>query len=184
MAKFASVIVALGAAVLVTLGFAPAAHARTDVQINLGTSRHVLYGGDSFKATATANVSCDWALNWNGVGRQNVGAAFATTYVAPQVTRITKVPLTGACTYAAPSGAGSAGASAPLSTWHRTIMVTILPRAYGAASPAGARTDLSGPGGPDQAVFFGGLALLLTGAGAVAVARRRAEGADLPGQTA
>jgi LPXTG-motif cell wall-anchored protein len=56
-------------------------------------------------------------------------------------------------------------------------MITVLPRGS-AVSPPENSGDLPNTGGPKFIVLLGGVALLLAGAGAVVVARRRAENAD------
>ncbi len=66
-------------------------------------------------------------------------------------------------------------------------MITVLPRSTAGAAPKTNGSNLPNTGGPDELVLFAGLGLLLVGAGAVTLARRRAEGADLAdlsGQTA
>lgn len=187
MKKVAFTFVAALAAVLVTLGFAPSATAYPDARMDLSVDRQVLYSGGSFTATATANLTCAWNLTWNSVTRDNTSATYVTTYVAPAVTRITRIPLTGTCTYAAPTSGTSARTAATAATWHRTTTITVLPRGSAAAAAKGSGSNLPNTGGPDELVLFAGLALLLAGAGAVKLARRRAEGADLAdlsGQTA
>ncbi len=187
MKKVAFTFAAALAAVLVTLGFAPSATAYPDARMDLSVDRQVLYGGDAFTATATANLTCAWNLSWNSVARNNTSATYVTTYVAPAVTRITRIPLNGTCSYTAPAGRGATRAVATAQTWHRTITITVLPRGSAAAAPKSGGGNLPNTGGPDELVLYAGLALLLAGAGAVALARRRAEGADLAdlsGQTA
>jgi hypothetical protein len=180
MKKFALAFTAAVAAVTVMLVFAPTATAYPDVRIDLTVNSQVLYGDESFTATATANVTCTWALSWNGITRRNTSSTYVTTYLAPTVTRITRIPLTSTCSYAAQaSGRSKARTASPVSTVSRTIMITVLPRSAGAAAPKGAGGSLPGTGGPDKAVLFAGLALVVAGAGAVRVARRRAEDADL-----
>lgn len=182
MKKFGYVAVAAIAALLVTLGVSTSAQAYPDVQINLTANKQVVYGGSTFTATSTANVDCAWNLGWDGETRTSDGTRFVTTYQAPQVSEITKVALTGSCDYANP--ASSARAAATASTWKQEITITVLPVASAAASPGGdKRADLPGTGGPNWIFLASGLVLLLAGASAVTLARRRAE-AELPAQTA
>jgi O-glycosyl hydrolase len=184
MKKFGYVAVAAIAALLVTLGFTGAAQAYPDVQINLDATKQVVYGGSNFTATATANVDCAWDLEWNDETRTDDGTRFVTVYKAPQVSEITKVALTGICTYRAPDSADSSARSAAgLSTWKRQITVTVLPTASAAASPANNSSNLPNTGGPNWVFLASGLVLRLAGASAVTLARRRAE-AELPAQTA
>ncbi|RNL60625.1 LPXTG cell wall anchor domain-containing protein [Nocardioides marmoriginsengisoli] len=181
MKKFGYVAVAAIAALLVTLGITSSAQAYPDVQISLTASKQVVYGGDSFTATATANVDCDWSLAWDGSTPTGDGTRFVTTYQAPQVTEITKIPLTGSCDYADPSK--SARSAADPSSLQRQLTITVLPVASAGVTPSDNRADLPGTGGPNWIFLASGLVLLLAGASAVALARRRAE-AELPARTA
>ncbi len=182
MKKYVFAVLAAIAALVVSLGgLTSSAQAYPDVRIDLGVNHPVVYGGEAFKATGTSNVGCSWKLDWNDVVRQGSGAKYVASYTAPTVNRITKIPLSGVCTYADP--AASARTVATADTWDRTITVTVLPRAS-AASPASAGADLPGTGGPNLVVLLSGLGLLLAGATAVRVARRRADEVELPGQTA
>ncbi|MCW2755234.1 MAG: hypothetical protein JWQ32_2645 [Marmoricola sp.] len=185
MKKFAFAFAAAVAAVLVTLVFAPSATAYPDVRFDVNVDRQVLYAGESFTATATSNVTCNWTLAWDSVTRQDASPTYVTTYVAPAVTRITRIPLDGTCLYASPTtGRTSTRVATAMSSWHRTIVLKVLPRSSGATAPNGRSGNLPSTGGPDEVVLFGGLALFLVGAGAVTLARRRAEDAELSGQTA
>jgi LPXTG-motif cell wall-anchored protein len=56
-------------------------------------------------------------------------------------------------------------------------MITVLPRNSAVSPPGG--SDLPSTGGPDWRVLAGGMILLLSGATAVIVARRRAEEAEV-----
>jgi len=182
--KYGYVVLAAIAAVLVSMGFSSAAQAYPDVRLDLTVNHQVLYSGESFTATGVSTVECSLNLEWNKVVRTSDRTTrFVTSYVAPQVTKITKIPLTGVCRYTTPSGAK---ASAPaVSTLQRRITVTVLPRANAAATtPVDNSADLPGTGGPNRIVLLSGLVLLLAGATAVTVARRRAEEVELPGETA
>lgn len=176
---FASCLVGV-VAILASVGLAPAAHAYPDVSINLTVNRQVMYGGESFIATGTSNVACAWDLEWNGsvhTGSGNASAAYRTTYTAPAVTKITKIPLHGTCTYTDPNVRSSARAVARAATWQRTIIITVLPRGS-ATLPPNDGANLPGTGGPNLLFLLGGLALLFTGATAVTLARRRADAFD------
>lgn len=183
MKKYGYVVLAAIAAVLISLGFSSAAQAYPDVRMDLTVNHQVLYSGESFTATGTATVACPLDLEWNNVVRSSAPTKkFVTSYVAPQVSKVTKFPLTGVCHYASPAGGKS---STGVSTLQRRLTVTVLPRANGAtAAPVDNSADLPGTGGPNVAFLLSGLVLLLTGATAVTVARRRAEEVELPGQTA
>lgn len=174
-------VLSLGVAALVGLlaviGLAPAAQAYPEVVIDLTAQPTVLYGGETFTATATANVDCDWTLEWNGDSRdKSASQEFVTTYTAPAVTKITKIPLHGTCVYTLPDGATpvtgrqSAAAAGPLVTWKRTIMITVLPRGS-AVSPPG--DDLPNTGGPDLWILLLGLGLVGAGTAVTLRSRRR-----------
>ncbi len=162
--------------VLAVLGSLSPAQAYPELQINLEVNRSVLYGGENFTATASSTgATCSWTLEWNGVVRNGTSSGgdtnpFKTTYTAPDVTKVTKIPLHGTCEYAAPSARGAA-------TWQRTIMITVLPQSSAVSPPGG--SHLPSTGGPNWIFLAGGLALLLSGAIAVTVARRRAEDAEI-----
>jgi LPXTG-motif cell wall-anchored protein len=159
---------------LALLGFSGPAQAYPDVRIDLSVNRSVLYGGQSFTATAKSDgITCAWRLEWNGDvrhGASSGGHDFVTSYHAPQVKRVTKIPLHGTCTYAS---SGTRGATA----WERTIMITVLPPSTAVSPPVGG-SDLPNTGGPNLLYLLGGIGLLLAGATAVTVARRRAEDAE------
>jgi len=180
MKKLTSLGVAALAALLTVLavvGSSSPAQAYPEIQINLEVNRSVLYGGEDFTATASSlGATCSWTLEWNGVVRNGTSSdgdnnPFVTTYTAPQVSKVTKIPLHGTCEYTSPSARGAA-------TWSRTIMITVLPPSS-AVSPPGGGSDLPSTGGPNWIFLAGGLLLLLSGAIAVTVARRRAEDAEL-----
>jgi LPXTG-motif cell wall-anchored protein len=181
MKKLTSLGVAAFAALVAVLAFVGSqtpAQAYPDVQVSLEVDRTVLYGGQDFTATAQADVSCDWSLEWNGdarVAQRDPNVEFRTTYTAPGVTKVTKIPLTGTCVYDADQGSQPADRRA--TTWQRSIMITVLPPSSAVSPPVG--SDLPNTGGPNLLVLAGGIALLLSGAAAVTIARRRAEEAEI-----
>ncbi len=181
MTRFGYAAVAVVAALLGIVGFSSTAQAYPEVRHSLTVDSQVVVGGDSFTATASASIDCDWDLTWNGQARQGVGTDFSTTYVAPQVSSVEKLDLVGTCAFAV-SADGSAKAAA---SWQDRITITVRPGAAGAVGPASNNgAGLPGTGGPSRAVLLGGLVLLLAGVTAVTVARRGAEEADVPVQTA
>jgi LPXTG-motif cell wall-anchored protein len=161
---------------VVVLGSAPAAQAYPEVVIDLSAKPTTLYGGETFTATATANVTCDWTLEWNGDSRDKAQSdKFVTTYTAPVVTKVTEIPLHGTCDYLLPDGAtpvtsrhAARTAAGPLTTWKRTIMITVLPQGSAVSPPGG---DLPNTGGPNLWFLVAGLGLVAVGG--VAVARSR-----------
>jgi LPXTG-motif cell wall-anchored protein len=182
MKKIAFAVVTAFAGLVVTLGLSSPAQAYPDVSITLTANPQVIYSGASFTATTASNVNCSWAIDLDGNLHQGSGTSYATTYVAPKVTEITKFPMTGVCNYAAPAKAGRAKAGA-LTTWKQTLTITVLPQGNAAAAPNDKGADLPNTGGPNRMFFASGLGLLIAGALAVFVARRRAEEAELPWQT-
>jgi hypothetical protein len=175
MKKYGYGVLAAIAVVLVSLSLSGSAQAYPDARVELTVSHKVVSAGDSFTATGTSNVACALDLEWNDVVRHSSPTKhFATRYVAPQVSKVTTIPLKGGCEAAA----GTTGAD-------RTLDVTVLPRANAAApAPVDEGADLPGTGGPSWVVLLSGLVLALAGATAVTVARRRADEVELPGQTA
>jgi hypothetical protein len=181
MKKLTSLGVAAFAALIAVLAMLVAqspAQAYPEVQIGLKVDRQVLYGGQKFTATASSNVHCSWTLEWNSKvrkGHSSTNSDFRTTYTAPAVTETTKIPLHGTCSYDSSETPGARSAA----TWQHTIMITVLPRSSAVSPPGGGGSDLPNTGGPDWKVLAGGLVLLLSGATAVTVARRRAEEAEI-----
>jgi LPXTG-motif cell wall-anchored protein len=171
MQKFGFAVVAAIAVLLGVLGFSAVAQAYPEAQFDLTTNKQVVYGGDNFTATASASVDCAWDLDWNGLLREGSGDRFVTTYTAPAVTEITKIPVTGVCRYAD----SSARSAAATETWRKRLTITVLPSGSAAAATPDGKSDLPSTGGPSWVYLAGGLVLLLAGAGAVAVARARAE---------
>ncbi len=180
MKKLAFAVAAAFVALLGTFMLSNAAQAYPDVRINLTSDREVVYGGQAFTVTATANVNCTWDLSWNDVSRAARGEDFKSTFVAPEVSKITKTTLNGACTYI-DATAGSSVAKSMVAPSQLTI--TILPDASAAAGPNKSGASLAGTGGPDRVVLLSGVALLFAGATVAVIARRRAEDAELPTQT-
>ena len=180
--KVLSLVVAALLGLLAIIGLAPAAQAYPEVIIDLTAQPTVLYGGETFTATATANVVCDWTLEWNGDSRdKNASNNFTTVYTAPEVTKITKIPLHGTCVYELPEGAtpvtgrtAAKAAAGPLVTWKRTIMITVLPRGS-AVNPPG--EDLPNTGGPNLWILLAGLGLVGAGTAVTLRSRRKVHAA-------
>ena len=187
MQKVIFAVVVACAALVATFSLTSSAQAYPDVQISLTSDHQVVYAGDSFTATAVANVECDWDLQWNDISRAADGTGFEAEFTAPDVDEVTKIPLSGRCAYTNPAS-GRAGAalatraSVASSTWKRDLTITVLPREANTSGPSENGASLANTGGPDRAVLVGGVVLLLAGASVAMVARRRAERAeyDLP----
>jgi hypothetical protein len=180
MKKFAFAAAAAFVALFGTFLLSNAAQAYPDVQVNLTSDHEVVYGGESFTVTASANVTCAWDLSWDNTSRAANGSDFKSTFVAPEVTKITKKSVVGQCSYV--GSAAGRSTSSPVVT-PRQLTITILPAASSAAGPNKSGASLAGTGGPDRAVLLGGVALLFAGATVAIIARRRAEDAELPSQT-
>ncbi|HET6154470.1 MAG TPA: hypothetical protein VFE15_16115 [Marmoricola sp.] len=179
MRKFAIAAFAVCAALLTVLGVSSSAQAYPDVQINLTVNKPVVYSGDTFTATAASNVACAWSVSESDSVKPGNGTTMVATYVAPKVSKVTKIPLTGVCSYVDPSGAARSTAEA---TAQRTTTVTVLPRATATTTPTNNDANLSKTGGPSRLILAGGLVLLVIGGLAVFFARRRAEEAELSWQ--
>jgi hypothetical protein len=185
-------------AMLAMVGFQSPAQAYPDASIDLSVDHQTVYSGESFTATARSDVRCEWTLEWGHQKRHSEsssGQDFVTSFRAGNVKTTTHIPLKGTCAYDAGDGQ-----QAQPSTWTRTIDITVEPRSAevsapgngengngaqaGGAQAAGANTgaagsDLPGTGGPNRLFLAGGLLLVISGATAVTVARRRAEQAEL-----
>ena len=182
LASLGALAIAVLVAVLAIVGTSSPAQAYPERTFKLTVDRSVLYEGQHFTATAIGNVHCDWTLTWNGVKRTATRVPlddFNTTYTAPAVSKVTKIPLRGTCAYDAaetPTDPNARAAVTP-ATWTQKIIITVLPRNAAVSPPGG--SNLPGTGGPDWRVLAGGLVLLLSGATSVIIARRRAEEAEV-----
>ena len=91
--------------------------------------------------------------------------------------RVSPDSLRATCAY---DGDEKAPNTRTAATWQRTIEITVLPRRTAVSAPGvGAGSDLPNTGGPNRLFLAGGLVLLISGATAVTLARRRAEEAEL-----
>jgi LPXTG-motif cell wall-anchored protein len=185
-------------AALAMVGFQSPAQAYPEASIDLRVDHQTVYSGESFTATASSDVRCEWVLEWDHQKRRaasSSGHDFVTSFRARHVKTTTHVPLHGTCTY----DAGDTSNAQP-STWERTIDITVEPKSAQVSPPghddhghgaqvagpqaAGAHTgvagsDLPATGGPNRLFLVGGLVLVISGATAVTIARRRAEEAEL-----
>ena len=195
MKKLSSLgVVAAGAlaAGLAVLGPVAPAQAYPETSIDVTVSSSVVHSGESFTVTAKSdNTTCSWTLRWDKAvrtGTSSTGSPFTTSFTAPQVKKQQKIPLHATCQYDDP-GSNVRGSQ----TWQRTIVITVLgsdtsvapPKSHsgsggsaGAAGPGGSL--LPNTGGPRLLIALGGLVLLVSGATAVSVSRRRAAAAEDP----
>ncbi|MBO9523606.1 MAG: LPXTG cell wall anchor domain-containing protein [Nocardioidaceae bacterium] len=193
MTRLASgVLLALVTVLAVSLGApGPALAAPKDPAFTLKVDRHTVRGGQTLTATATAQVVCDWIIEWNGERRHVRATRIVTSYVAPTVARPTKMPLRGTCVVAPAPIAGPARSTAqpdqqsvvvrvPPHSSH-TVGVTVLPPGTDVSPPdpgGGVGGEGTGPGGlpstggPPLWLLAAGLGALLAGALVVRRAQR------------
>jgi hypothetical protein len=103
--------------VVMTLGliailgaFVPTAAAQVATQgagkartLTLTVDNIAINSGARLIVTARSNGACQFLLEWNGIRRiQRAGEKFRTTFVAPDVTSLTKIVVHGTCFYTAP----------------------------------------------------------------------------------
>lgn len=186
---------AVGFATLIALlalaGFHSPAQAYPEAQIDIHVDHQTVTSGESFTVTASSSVQCSWTLEWDhkvSTGESSGASDFVTSFKAEQVKNSTEIPLNGTCTY---------DSDGQTTTAKRTVPITVEPKhagssqvsapghgsgsasGHGAAAHAGAGSDLPNTGGPNRLFLAGGLLLLISGATAVTLARRRAEEAEL-----
>jgi hypothetical protein len=196
-------------AFLALAGFQSPAQAYPEAQIDLRVDHQTVTSGGSFTATASSNVQCSWELEWDHKvrkGESSSGSDFVTSFRAKPVKSTTKIPLNGTCTYDAdgkattetrtiqitvePKNGGSSQVSAPGSgSGAQAAGAQGSGAQASGAQGSGAQasgshsgsagSDLPNAGGPNRLFLAGGLVLLISGATAVTLARRRAEEAEL-----
>ncbi len=168
------------ATLLVAVGTAAPAQAYPEPAVKVSISDQIVVGGQKLVVKASANVSCAWTATFNGQRRTGAGKSFTASFRAPKVKKKTVYPLTVTCTYADAAAPRAAADKAGTSTVTRTFQITVLPPdgrgSQGGDNSTGPGGLLPGTGGPSSWLLLGGLALLLAGAAALAVARRRARG--------
>ena len=173
------------AVVLLTLGVglawavsAPAARgAAPESRFTLSVDRHVVRSGASLTASASAPTQCTWLLEWVGERRVDHAHDVVTNFVAPAVTRPTRVALRATCFYRGPEptnrpGTGTLVAFVPPS-WTQTELVTVLPAGAAVSAPAGSPSGGGGgsglpqTGGPLLLVLLAAMGSLVVGAALV-----------------
>lgn len=183
MVRCASLGLALLATAVLSVVLATASSAEPGPRFRLTVDRHAVHSGEQLMVAATATTTCTWLLEWSGERRAQEGRAFATSFVAPPVSRPTRVSLRGTCFYrgARPqqsAGRGTLAAFVPPS-WTHTTVVTVLPPGAVVSPPHtsgghGHPAVLPGTGGPALPALLAGLALVVAGATLV---RRASPGA-------
>lgn len=183
---------ATAAALLGLVGPASARPAVTGDGVDMTLDRTTLYAGETLRATVSADLDCRWVLTWNGERRTHAGRSFTTSYVAPDVTRRTVVPLRATCFYDTAADRKAAAAAraqvAPDGGASQTIVVTVPPSRRsgagvtvlpptGTVSPPGSGVGGDGllpdTGGPAFWALLAGLVAALVGSVVVRRNRRR-----------
>lgn len=160
---------------LVTLGFAPSAHAAyPEFQMTVDVQPRVVVGGNDIESTSSANADCRWTHKFNGKKKKGNGTDFSATFRTPVVDEVTIMPVVFTCSFEAST---VTEAKAERETATRTINVKVLPQGEGAIAPDNAGGDLPNTGGPNVIFLILGLLLLLAGVAAVRFARGRDEDA-------
>jgi hypothetical protein len=127
-------------AILAMVGFQAPAQAYPDAQANVTVDHQTVRSGESFTATASSDVTCDWTLEWDGrtqTGQSSKGSDYHATFRARPVKKTTKIDLHGTCTYDA---VGTNPTAPSRATEKRTVTITVEPR-------RGGGTQVSAPGG-------------------------------------
>lgn len=186
-------------ALVAALGWAVPVQARSAGRtFTLEVDHVVLNSGHQLTVTGRSNRPCVWLIDWHGDRRSAHAATFTTTYVAPQVTKTTRIVVHGTCFYTAKappvprSDAPGHPAAGRLDvqtlvvfvppSWHHDITVIVVPAGAVVSAPGG--IHIPSPGLPNT----GGPALWLLVAGALAtisgsVVASRARRADQPIRT-
>lgn len=161
--------------------------ASANPRFTLTVSHTRLVSGHALTVTATSNVTCEWGIRWAGHTRLKRNAkVLVAHFIAPRVTKARKYRLLAICNYRARTAASTTRPGPARTThhrvampvkaivpphWFRTIVITVEPRRV-STKPSTAVT-LPDTGGPLGSLFVVGFGLVLTGAGAMRLARRR-----------
>lgn len=151
-----------------------------------------LHSGQVLTATGRYSASCVWIITWNNERRTTTAKRIVATFVAPKVTKATRIPLQATCFYVSKVSARPTPpkpSARPNSTSQRitvmvppslrqTITVTVLPSGtiVSPPTPGGGGGGLPNTGGPDLWILLAGIATLLVGASMV----RHAPPEELP----
>jgi hypothetical protein len=186
----ASVSVALFIGFLL-LGFLRPADADSSDGFSLSVSHRKVHPGQPLRVTAQAEVTCTWAVEWDGVRRVFHGKVFTTTFTAPEVTKSTTLRLQARCFYhAVARNRPGTKTGAPLAatgptdpqtvivtvppSWSTSLGIDVLPAAANVSPPAHPHHGgLPGTGGPQLWPLLVGLATALTGFLLVGASARR-----------
>jgi LPXTG-motif cell wall-anchored protein len=200
--------------VVMTLGliailgaFVPTAAAQVATQgagkartLTLTVDNIAINSGARLIVTARSNGACQFLLEWNGIRRiQRAGEKFRTTFVAPDVTSLTKIVVHGTCFYTAPRppqlksrpGSPRRVGNTDAQTFEvfvppslqRSVTVTVLPAGTVINPPGGdgGGTGLPNTGGPNLWFLMVGLIATILGALTARFGRRRQPTAGIVG---
>lgn len=153
--------------------------------------RSTLRSGEVLTATGRYSASCAWIIDWNNEHRSTTAKRIVATFVAPTVTKLTRIPLRATCFYTPKVPARPIPPKPsirPNSTSQRitvmvppslrqTITITVLPSGAIVSPPTpGGGGGLPNTGGPDLWILLAAIATLLVGASMV----RHATPGELP----
>lgn len=159
---------------------APSAKGGFSVKVDHTT----LHGGQTLTATGRSATSCAWVVDWNDEHRSTTGKRIVATFVAPEVTTVTRIPLRATCFSASSALPRPTPPPPPVlpnsvtqritvtvpGNVHQTIIVTVLPSGAIVSPPSpgnggdpGGDGDLPNTGGPDLWTLLAGIATLLAG---------------------
>lgn len=162
MKKTAVVVAALLAA-LFSLSIGGPAYAYPEPVISVGVSSDVLPPGGTFVVTGSSPHTCAWTVTFNGHTYTSTGTHLNVHLTAPSTPGHYPVVVT--CLLQDGPNAGE--------TVVRSLTITV--QAPVAGGPAPTSSVLPEAGGPARALLYGGAGLVVLGAIAMLVARRRRE---------
>lgn len=184
----------LGILALIGLLVPPAQAAQAapvlDSRFSLTVNQTTLRSGETLTARGRATIPCAWIVDWNNERSSAKGRQITATFVAPEVTSTTVIPLRANCFYTpatplrpSPPAARDDGVGQRLvvrvpESWSQTIPITVVPSAIvDPPEPEEGGGGLPDTGGPDRWILLVGLASLLVGAALI----RRASPRDRAG---
>lgn len=188
MKTLASLGVLVVLAILATT--APAAIASPEAAggIRVTVDHSTLRSGETLTVTARSSSACVWLIEWNAERRSAAGKRIIAAFVAPEVSRPTRLPVGATCFSTAKAPAPRTRPAPPVqpnsiteritvavpASLHQTITVTVAPPTAIVSPPeqggGGHGSDLPDTGGPDLWILLAGIATLLAGASLIRLA--------------
>ncbi len=160
-----------------TLFMGGAAQAYPDPTITISIPGNEIIGGDTFDFTASSgDVDCDWTVTYGGAQQTGSGTSISGTYDTPAVSKRTATTITAVCEYQTATSSASAAATAEVSaadTASASATVYLLPRGGDTDGGSDDNGALPDTGGSNLWIVIVGAALLVVGAAALALSRRR-----------